>query len=228
TLKKISFTLKPHEKIGIVGRTGAGKSSIISALFRLYETQGRITIDDVDIKTLSLEFLRSKISVIPQDAIIFTGTIRDNIDPMRKCTDEEIWCFLESVHLRELIPSLDFKIVENGAFFSAGQKQLVCLARAMANKNQIVVFDELTANLDPESDNLVHNVIEKKFASSTVLMVAHKLSSIIKCDKVIVLDKGEIIEYGAPLNLFENINGPFHRMIRKAGLLDVFRKDAPQ
>ncbi|RZC43262.1 ABC tran domain containing protein [Asbolus verrucosus] len=212
TLRKINFMVKPNEKIGIVGRTGAGKSSLISIFFRLYKFQGRITIDDVDIKTLSLEFLRSKISVIPQDALVFTGTIRDNVDPTCQCTDEEIWHFLKCVHLDEIIPSLDFKIVENGQNFSAGQKQLICVARALARKNKIVILDEATANLDPENDVLVHNVIEKHFAVSTVLIIAHKLQSVLKCNKVIVLEKGVIVEFGKPTDLLRNENGPFYKL----------------
>ncbi|RZB40851.1 ABC tran domain containing protein [Asbolus verrucosus] len=228
TLKKINFIVKPNEKIGIVGRTGAGKSSLTSTIFRLYKHKGKITIDDTDINTLSLEFLRSKISVIPQDAVIFTGTIRDNIDPMSKCTDEEIWYFLECVHLKEIIPNLDFKIAENDGNFSAGQKQLICLARAMARKNKIVVMDEATANLDPESDILVHDVIEKYFVSSTVFVVAHKLRSILKCDQVIVLDKGEIVEYGKLAELLQDENGFFYKMVREAGLTNNFVESNPE
>lgn len=218
-LKKINFVAKPKEKIGIVGRTGAGKSSIISTLFRLYEVEGEISIDGVDTKTLSLEFLRSIMSIIPQDPVLFTGSIRVNIDPTGQFSDQQIWKAIETANLKRLVPSLDFKITENGANFSVGQRQLICMARAVARNSKIIVLDEATANMDSETDQLIHETISRNFRDCTVFTIAHKLNSILDSDKVIVLDKGEIIEMDHPDNLLKNTNGIFYKMVQKSGLL---------
>ncbi|KAJ3656713.1 hypothetical protein Zmor_015763 [Zophobas morio] len=219
-LKNISFTAHPQEKIGIVGRTGAGKSSIISTLFRLYEVDGTIAIDGVDTKLMSLDCLRKHISIIPQDPVLFTGTIRDNIDPEGQYTDDVIWNAIDSAYLKKLIPSLDYEITESGSSFSVGQRQLICLARAIVRNNKIIVLDEATANMDPETDELIHQTIHKSFKDCTVFTIAHKLHSIINCDKIIVMDKGEMIECGDPDSLLQNKKGNFYRMVKKAGIMD--------
>ncbi|KAJ8923376.1 hypothetical protein NQ315_001934 [Exocentrus adspersus] len=217
-LKNISFTIKPKEKIGIVGRTGAGKSSIIATLFRLYNYEGQIFIDDVEIKTLSLEFLRQHISIIPQDPIMFQGTIRNNIDPLQQYTDEEIWKTIHKVQLESIIPSLDFVISDSNSIFSTGQRQLICLARAIIRKNKIVVLDEATANMDPETEFLIQKAIVENFSQCTVFIIAHRLQSILDCHKVIVMEKGEIVEYEDPLTLMEDGSSLFSRMLKNAGL----------
>ncbi|KAL1506389.1 hypothetical protein ABEB36_005762 [Hypothenemus hampei] len=212
-LKDISFEIKPKQKIGIVGRTGAGKSSIISALFRLYNFQGSITIDGVDIKTLGLDHLRNKISILPQEPLLFQGTIRQNIDPYNQFTNEEIWNSLEKVQMKHQIKSIDLPITDHKSNFSTGQRQLICLARAIIKKNKIVVLDEATANMDPESEILAQQAIEENFSNCTMLIVAHRLQAVMHCDKIIVMDKGEIVEFDNPHQLLENKNSHFSKML---------------
>lgn len=218
-LKNINFIINPKSKIGIVGRTGAGKSSIISILFRLYRNEGLISIDDVDIKTLSLEFLRSNMAIIPQDPVLFTGTIRTNIDPTGRYNDTEIWEAVGTVKLKGLLKTLDDEIHEGGANFSSGQRQLICLARAIVSKSKIIILDEATANMDPESESVIHSTIQESFASCTVLTIAHRLRSVLCSDIVMVVDKGEVIEFDKPSVLLGNKEGVFYKMVRQANLL---------
>ncbi|KAJ8925147.1 hypothetical protein NQ315_001332 [Exocentrus adspersus] len=215
-LKDVSFAVKPKQKIGIVGRTGAGKSSIISTLFRLYEFQGKIWVDGVDISSLSLPFLRSKIAIIPQDPVLFTGTIRDNVDPNKKYTDDKIWKVLNRVKVKDLVPSLDFQIKDKGSGFSSGQRQLLCLARAAIGQFKIVVLDEATANMDPVTDKMLHDVIDEVFSECTILTVAHRLRSILNCDLVMVLDSGSLVEYDDPKKLVEDKTSAFYKMCKEA------------
>ncbi|XP_030745870.1 probable multidrug resistance-associated protein lethal(2)03659 [Sitophilus oryzae] len=216
-LKDISFEIKPKQKIGIVGRTGAGKSSIISTLFRLYDYEGTILIDGLNIKTVDLEYLRNHISIIPQDPLLFQGTIRQNIDPYDKFTDKEIWDTLEKVHMRDHINSLELTITDHGSNFSTGQRQLICLARAIIKKNKIVVLDEATANMDPETEVQAQAAIRRNFAECTVFIIAHRLQSVIECDKIIVMDQGKIVEFDNPLNLIENKKSHFAQMLATDG-----------
>lgn len=215
-LKGISFTAKPKEKIGIVGRTGAGKSSIISTLFRLYDYEGQILIDDVEIKSLSLEFLRQTIAIIPQDPIMFSGSIRSNIDPLNEYSDEDIWKTLHKIHMDSVISSIDTGLETMN--FSTGQRQLICLARAIMKKSKIVVLDEATANMDPNTEKMIHKIILDNFVNCTLLIIAHRLESILDCNKVMVLEKGEIIEFAPPFVLLEDKSSMFATMIKNAGI----------
>lgn len=216
-LKNLTFDVQPSEKIGIVGRTGAGKSSIISALFRLNEFVGDILIDSLAIRDLGLHDLRKNISIIPQDPLLFCGKIRYNLDPFNLHQDNDLWRVLKQVRLGNKITTLDYQVDEGGANFSVGERQLVCLARAILTKNKILVMDEATANIDPASDNFIQNTIREVFADCTVITIAHKLQTIINCNRILVLDEGRLREYDHPNILLQNQNGYFSKMVAQTG-----------
>lgn len=217
-LKDLNLHIQSKEKIGIVGRTGAGKSSIIQAMFRIAPTEGTIKIDGIDSKTLGLHDLRRNISIIPQDPVLFAGTLRLNLDPFQKRSNEELWMALQSVELKDSVSGLDCKISDGGANFSMGQRQLICLARAILCNNRILILDEATANVDPETDHLIQRTIRSNFADCTVLTIAHRLNTVIDSDRVIVMDGGEIVEFDSPYNLITKTEGPriFQSMVKEA------------
>jgi len=211
-LKDINLDIKSFENIGVVGRTGAGKSSIVMTLFRLVQPEAgsSITIDDVSIMDLKLRELRQRIAIIPQDPTLFSGTIRFNMDPFNEHTDEEIWKGLENAGLKETISALKDKLEAevrtNGENFSVGQRQLLCLARAMIRDSSILVMDEATASVDIETDAIIQQALRTKFDRVTVLTIAHRLNTIIDYDKILVLSKGEVLEYDTPKNLLFETN----------------------
>uniref|UniRef100_A0A674F5S8 Multidrug resistance-associated protein 4 n=1 Tax=Salmo trutta TaxID=8032 RepID=A0A674F5S8_SALTR len=220
-LKNITAVFRSREKVGIVGRTGAGKSSLISALFRLAEPDGRISIDGVLTAEIGLHTLRQRISIIPQDPVLFTGTMRKNLDPFSQHTDEDLWNALGEVQLRtvveELPGRLETMLAESGSNFSVGQRQLVCLARAILRRNKILIIDEATANVDPRTDGLIQQTIREKFRECTVLTIAHRLNTIIDCDRILVLDAGRIQEYDEPYVLLQNQEGVFYQTVQQTG-----------
>ncbi|XP_054479604.1 ATP-binding cassette sub-family C member 4-like [Anoplopoma fimbria] len=220
-LKDISATFQPNEKVGIVGRTGAGKSSLVSALFRLAEPQGKIYIDGVLTSEIGLHDLRQKMSIIPQDPVLFTGSMRKNLDPFNQQNDEDLWKALEEVQLKSVVEELPGKLetvlAESGSNFSVGQRQLVCLARAILRKNRILVIDEATANVDPRTDELIQETIRDKFRECTVLTIAHRLNTIIDSDRILVLDSGTIQELDRPFTLLQNKEGALYRMVQQTG-----------
>ncbi|XP_054164141.1 multidrug resistance-associated protein 1-like [Oppia nitens] len=225
-LNKICIKIKHKEKIGIVGRTGAGKSSLTLALFRLIEpVEGTIFIDNVDIRKLGLYDLRSRITIIPQDPALFTGTLRLNLDPFNQYSDNEIWRALESAHLKTFVDSLDkglsYQISEGGENLSVGQKQLVCLARALLRRTKILVLDEATAAIDMETDSLIQETIRKEFESSTIVTIAHRLNTIIDYDRVLVMDKGSVAEFDSPNNLLANSSSIFYSMAKEANIISI-------
>ncbi|KAI4581542.1 ATP-binding cassette sub-family C member 4 isoform X1 [Ovis aries] len=220
-LKHLTALIKSREKVGIVGRTGAGKSSLIAALFRLSEPEGKIWIDKILTTEIGLHDLRKKMSIIPQEPVLFTGTMRKNLDPFSEHSDEELWNALEEVQLKEAIEDLpgkmDTELAESGSNFSVGQRQLVCLARAILRKNRILIIDEATANVDPRTDELIQKKIREKFAHCTVLTIAHRLNTIIDSDKIMVLDSGRLKEYDEPYVLLQNRDSLFYKMVQQLG-----------
>ncbi|XP_077014652.1 ATP-binding cassette sub-family C member 4 [Tamandua tetradactyla] len=220
-LKHLTALIKAREKVGIVGRTGAGKSSLISALFRLSEPEGKIWIDKILTTEIGLHDLRKKMSIIPQEPVLFTGTMRKNLDPFNEHTDEELWNAVKEVQLKETIDDLpgkmDTELAESGSNFSVGQRQLVCLARALLRRNRILIIDEATANVDPRTDELIQKTIREKFAQCTVLTIAHRLNTIIDSDKIMVLDSGRLKEYDEPYVLLQNKESLFYKMVQQLG-----------
>lgn len=259
-LKNVSFEVQPSEKVGIVGRTGAGKSSLALALFRMIEavdsywarasgsndvfleesrsllglpTDGALTaalgggsieVDGVDIATLGLKDLRQHLAVIPQDPMLFSGTLRENLDPLQEATDVELWQALERAHLKTFVGSLagglSFEVAQGGENFSVGQRALVCLTRAMLRKTKILVLDEATAAVDVETDELIQKTIRSEFADRTILTIAHRIKTVMDSDKILVLDEGRVGEYGAPSELLaKKHRSIFYRLALQAGEL---------
>nr|XP_021196505.2 ATP-binding cassette sub-family C member 4 isoform X3 [Helicoverpa armigera]WRX06129.1 ABCC1 [Helicoverpa armigera] len=214
-LKNLNLVIESGWKVGIVGRTGAGKSSLISSLFRLAIVEGEVLIDDVDTSYLALQELRSKISIIPQEPVLFSATVRYNLDPFNNYDDEQLWQALEAVDLKAAVPALDFKVSEGGSNFSLGQRQLVCLARAILRANRILVLDEATANVDPKTDEFIQRTIRTRFADCTVLTVAHRLNTIMDSDRVMVMDSGRLVEFDHPYLLLSNPEGHFTKMVKE-------------
>uniref|UniRef100_A0A674ETM6 Multidrug resistance-associated protein 4 n=1 Tax=Salmo trutta TaxID=8032 RepID=A0A674ETM6_SALTR len=220
-LKDMKAMFRPKEKVGIVGRTGAGKSSLISALFRLAEPEGRIYIDGVLTSEIGLHDLRQKMSIIPQEPVLFTGTMRKNLDPFHQHTDEDLWNALQEVQLKSVVEELPNKmetvLAESGSNFSVGQRQLVCLARAVLRKNRILIIDEATANVDPRTDELIQKTIRDKFRECTVLTIAHRLNTIIDSDRILVLGAGMIQEFDEPYVLLQNHESALYRTVQQMG-----------
>lgn len=252
-LRNISFTLTSGEKVGIIGRTGAGKSSIITTLFRLYDYDGTISIDGVDIRSLDLIVLRSAIGIIPQHPVLFSTTIRKNLDPFNVYDDMALWSALDKAHLRKTVSSLPGKLdynigsgacvhstradaaskgnrlsgngdggddkaqphVGGGGGFSLGQKQLICLARVLLRQNRIIVMDEATANVDPNTDAIIQTTIRHEFKRSTVITIAHRLETILDCDRIMVLDAGRIVDFDTPERLASKNGGHIAELLEQ-------------
>ncbi|XP_058142363.1 multidrug resistance-associated protein 1 isoform X1 [Dasypus novemcinctus] len=221
-LRHINVTIEGGEKVGIVGRTGAGKSSLTLGLFRINESaEGEIVIDGVNIAHIGLHDLRFRITIIPQDPVLFSGSLRMNLDPFSQYSDDDVWTSLELAHLKSFVSALpdklDHECAEGGENLSVGQRQLVCLARALLRKTKILVLDEATAAVDLETDDLIQSTIRTQFDDCTVLTIAHRLNTIMDYTRVIVLDKGEVREFGSPSELLQQ-RGLFYSMARDANL----------
>eukprot|EP00128_Syssomonas_multiformis_P006865 Colp12_sorted_trinity150504_noHs@23771 len=217
-LNKVTFTVQPGEKIGIVGRTGSGKSTLLMALFRLVELDaGQIIIDGQDIGQMTLDSLRSNLAIIPQEPVLFKGTIRSNLDPFNQHKDEELWRALEACHLKadvEKMPlRLDSVIVKNGENMSLGQKQLFCLGRVALKKTPILVLDEATSALDLETDNLIQKTLRQNFNHCTIMTIAHRLETIMDYDKILFLDAGRVLEFESRQTLLANPESAFYKLV---------------
>ncbi|GAQ87187.1 ATP-binding cassette transporter subfamily C [Klebsormidium nitens] len=236
-LRGLSFKVNGREKVGVLGRTGAGKSSLVSNLFRMVYNEscgGEILIDGIDIRTVPLDLLRSKMSIIPQDPVLFEGTVRQNLDPFSVHSDEELLAALDRAHLKTGVAALvqlkkgateesilKAPVVENGNNFSVGQRQLLCLARALLRNSRVVVMDEATAAVDHDTDQLIQAAVRDVFDNCTVLTIAHRLETIIDCDRVLVLAKGQLAEFDTPVNLLRSATreqtGIFAGMVAQTG-----------
>ncbi|ENN79951.1 hypothetical protein YQE_03598, partial [Dendroctonus ponderosae] len=217
SIRDLNVEFRPGEKIGVVGRTGAGKSSLVATLFRLAQVDGVVAIDAIDTGKVGLRLLRSAISIIPQVPILFSATLRYNLDPFEKCSDEELWKALDRVELRQAGVSLDTPVSEGGGNFSAGQRQLICLARAIVRKNKVLVMDEATANVDRHTDFLIQKTIREAFSDCTVITIAHRLNTIMDYDKALVMEAGRAVEFAPPHELLENPASYFSRMVAQTG-----------
>ncbi|XP_068667437.1 putative ABC transporter C family member 15 [Aristolochia californica] len=217
-LRGITCTFPGGKKIGIVGRTGCGKSTLIQALFRVVEpSEGRITIDSVDICMMGLEDLRTRLSIIPQDPTLFQGNVRTNLDPLQQHSDAEIWETLDKCQLGEIVRQdqrlLDAPVAEDGENWSMGQRQLVCLARVLLKKRRVLVLDEATASVDTETDNVIQKTIRVETSNCTVITVAHRIPTVIDNDLVLVLDEGKILEYDSPAQLLKDKSSAFSKLV---------------
>ncbi|XP_075384409.1 ATP-binding cassette sub-family C member 6 isoform X2 [Tenrec ecaudatus] len=222
-VRGVSVRIHAGEKVGIVGRTGAGKSSLAGGLLRLLEAaEGRIWIDGVPIDRVGLHTLRSRVAIIPQDPILFPGSLRMNLDLLQQHTDEAIWAALETVELKALVAGLpgqlQYQCADQGDGLSVGQKQLLCLARTLLRNTQILILDEATAAVDPGTERRIQAALGSWFSQCTVLLITHRLQSVLDCARVLVMDKGQVAESGSPAQLLAQ-KGLFYRLAQESGLV---------
>ncbi|KAG6637774.1 hypothetical protein CIPAW_11G201600 [Carya illinoinensis] len=217
-LRGLTCTLPGGMKTGIVGRTGSGKSTLIQTLFRIVEpTAGQIMIDGINISLIGLHDLRSRLSIIPQDPTMFEGTVRTNLDPLEEYADEQIWEALDKCQLGDEIRKkegkLDSAVTENGENWSMGQRQLVCLGRVLLKKSKVLVLDEATASVDTATDNMIKETLRQHFSNCTIITIAHRITSVIDSDMVLLLNNGLIEEYDSPTRLLENKSSSFAQLV---------------
>ena len=219
-LRNISLSIKAGAKIGVVGRTGSGKSSFAAALMRMPEAEGDILIDDVLLRNINLKESRRAITVLGQNPALFSGSLRKNLDVIEQFQDAELWQALEQVQVKNLVESLegqlDYELLENGANLSIGERQLICLARVLLHQKKIVILDEPTAHVDPDTERTIWNVVHEKLSDSTVITVAHRLNTITNCDKILVLDSGEVDGFDSFQVLCNRPGNKLHEMAQKS------------
>ena len=221
-LRRASFQIRGGQRVGVCGRTGAGKSSLIAALFRVVEIEeGAITIDGIDISTLGLRTLRSNLSIIPQDSVIFGATVRENLDPEGKVADADLHAAIKEVHLGELLERLPMGLstvlAENGGDLSQGERQLLCFARALVRRTRIIFLDEATSSVDHETDALIQTLLRSSLQDTTVITIAHRLATIADYDQILVMGAGAVLEFGPPAELLQRPDGEFRKMMVDAG-----------
>lgn len=222
-LDRVSLEVAANDRVGICGRTGSGKSTAMLALYRIANPSGgRIEIDGVDTRAVPLKRLRSSLSIIPQESFVFSGSIRENLDPFAQYSDEEVWDALRKVNMREYVDGLDgrlqAKVAEGGSNMSLGQRQLICIARVLLRRSKIVLLDEATAAIDTATDTEIQKVLRENFNDCTLLVIAHRLDTISDSSKVLVLRQGRVAEYDDPAKLSADPNGIYSAMVRKAGI----------
>ncbi|KAG7398177.1 hypothetical protein PHYBOEH_011500 [Phytophthora boehmeriae] len=222
-LRGVSMDIAGGEKVGICGRTGAGKSSLMIALFRICEFEsGSVSIDGLDISSLKLQELRRSLAIIPQDPVLFSGPLRDNLDPFGEYADAELWTVLQQVHMADNLAKwgagLDFEVSECGDNLSVGQRQLICIGRALLKNSKIVVLDEATANVDTATDSLIQATIRETFANKTVLIIAHRINTILHCNKIAVMDAGRVAEFGPPTELLRQPESIFASLAKRSNV----------
>ena len=221
-LKKINLNIKGGTKIGVAGRTGAGKSSFVAALMRMPDADGDILVDDIPIRELNLQVVRRCIYVLGQRPVLFSGSLRKNLDVLEEFQDSDLWRALEDVQLKAPVESLegqlDHELLEHGANVSVGERQLICLARVLLQQSKVVVLDEPTAHVDPETEQTIWNVVREKLKDSTVITIAHRLSTIKDCDLILVLKDGEIDEFDEFDTLVNKKGGALSEMAQVADI----------
>ena len=222
-LKNISFKIEGKEKVGIVGRTGSGKSTITLCLFRILEPlEGKILIDDIDINSIGLNKLRNNLTIIPQDPALFGGSLRYNIDPLEKSTDNEIIHVLEKIGFDYIVKrnnkGLNQEIAEGGSNLSVGEKQLICITRAILRKSKIIIMDEATASIDYKTEEIIQKAISELLNDSTFITIAHRIKTIINYDRIITLDNGQIVDFDTPKNLLKDKTSLFYELYSKSSL----------
>ncbi|XP_054459670.1 ATP-binding cassette sub-family C member 10 [Anoplopoma fimbria] len=220
-LDGVSLVVRPGEKVGIVGRTGSGKSTLFLALFRMVElNQGQILLDGLDISTVGLAQLRSRLAIIPQDPFLFSGTIRENLDPRGRHSDQQLLDVVDQCHLSSVVNrkgGLDAEVGERGKSFSVGQRQLLCLARALLTEAKVLCIDEATASVDQKTDKLLQQTIREKFQNQTVLTIAHRINTVMDCDRVMVMHAGKVVEFDTPTALCQTDHSIFQRLVGGGG-----------